>query len=75
MVLLMSLLIRVLCESSDCMAGYSTLKVTFFFFIFVCLFGLQPYEYFDGWNLIKSNIITVDWFCLFQNCKIVDLPL
>ena len=68
MALLMSLLIRVLCESSDCMAGYSTLKVTyltFFFSIFVCLFGLQPYEYFDGWNLIKSNIITVDWFCLF----------
>ena len=42
MVLLMSLLIRVLCESSDCMAGYSTLKVTyltffFFPFLFVCL--------------------------------------
>ena len=41
MVLLMSLLVRVLCESSDCMAGYSTLKVTyltFFFFFHFCLF-------------------------------------
>ena len=41
MVLLMSLLIRVLCESSDCMAGYSSLKVTyltFFFFPFLFVF-------------------------------------